>query len=404
MTDLKRCAYFDTSLLSDSGTDGVYHARGVMLYDLVGITTVKDLTSNWVVYLPAVSLSGIQVPGSFLRFSVSNIVTRLDSTFRTVADFDVSWDEATAYANRELDPSLSSVALICESSRNKKIGYNPSIVPETAFGITLPNGSTLASRNSDIDKIIDSFGTGNGDTSFDGSRLVKRSGIPQVIPGGTTVTEFLNNYFYPFVPASVSLNPLQTYQYGTSNSFSLVGNVEPNDETQIYARRVYDVTSGTVLLGTVDSNSFSYPLTNVVASHSYRVDVDVGNNGSPVTLSSPTRSVTFVYPFIYGMSQDASPTGSSLYSSLTKNVSSKSSKTVVLSGSDKFIYFAYPLSYGALSSIYDQNGFDVTGSFESYQLSVVSSNLNYNNWTQAYYVYKTTSVTSVDSKPFVFNF
>ncbi|MDR1155794.1 MAG: hypothetical protein LBL04_13900 [Bacteroidales bacterium] len=36
-----------------------------------------------------------------------------------------------------------------------------------------------------------------GNASFDGNRQITRTGIPDVTPGGATVTEFLENFFYP---------------------------------------------------------------------------------------------------------------------------------------------------------------------------------------------------------------
>ena len=407
MSDLKYCAFFQTSALElTDDTLGKYHGTGIITYDGTGLASQADVADTWIVYMPARSLStGGLVAGTFLRFAISAVVSRFDmSTFKSVLDFDLTWDEATAYSARKLDPDLQGVAVLCEASTLKKLGYVTAVPPSTAFGINMPDGTALSSRNSDIDKIIDNFGTGSADITFNGSRMVKRSGLPAVNAGGATITEWLNNYFFPFLPATVTLNGLSTYQYGTSNDVTLTGAVVLNDETTVYERRVYDVTSASTLLGTVASNAVSYTVPSVVANRSFKVDVDVAGNGTPGTISSPVRSVSFVYPFLYGMTTAATPTGSELYTTLTKLVEIKASKTVSLTGSSAYIYFAYPDTYGQLTAVYDQNGFDTLASFTTYQISVVASGLNYNNWTTTYRVYRSTSLTAVATKPFVFTF
>lgn len=407
MSDLKYCVFFQTTTLAiaDSST-GRYRATAVITYDAAGLAQNADVKDDWVSYLPArLVATGTTVPGTFLRFTISDIVSRFDlSSFKAVLDFDLVWDEATAYADRQLDPDLQSTGVLCEASALKKLGYVAGAAPALAFGAALPDGVTFASRNSDIDKIIDSFGTGSGDTTFNGSRAVKRSGLPAVNAGGTTVTEWLDRYFFPFVPATVSLNGLATYQYGTSNDIVLTGAVVLNDETTVYERRVYDVTNGAVLLGTVSSNAVSYTVPDVVSTRSFKVDVDVAGNGTPGTVSSPTRTVNFVYPFLYGMISASAPTGSELYTSLTKLVETKATKTVALTGTSAYIYFAYPASYGQLTAVYDQNGFDTLASFTVYQAVVLASGLNHDNWSTTYYVYRSTNLTTVATKPFVFTF
>lgn len=111
-----------------------------------------------------------------------------------------------------------------------------------------------------------------------------------------------------------------------------------------------------------------------------------------------------VYPFFSGMSAtDFSSGGTSLYMGLNKNISTKSNKTVNLNDSGKFIYFAYPASYGNLSSVIDGNGFDVTGSFTKYTANVTSTGLG-TDYTESYFIYKTNSVTTVSNQNFKFNF
>ena len=63
---------------------------------------------------------------------------------------------------------------------------------------------------------------------------------------------------------------------------------------------------------------------------------------------------------------------------LTKKLEAKGSKTVDYTTSQSYMVFAYPKSYGAISSIIDQNGFNVTDSFTQNTITI---------GTVEYYVY-----------------
>ena len=63
---------------------------------------------------------------------------------------------------------------------------------------------------------------------------------------------------------------------------------------------------------------------------------------------------------------------------LTKKLETKGSKTVNYTTAQSYMVFAYPKSYGAISSIIDQNGFNVTDSFVRSTVTVNSAE---------YYVY-----------------
>ena len=58
--------------------------------------------------------------------------------------------------------------------------------------------------------------------------------------------------------------------------------------------------------------------------------------------------------------------------SLTKKVEAKGSKTINYTTSQSHMVFAYPSSYGAIKSIIDQNGFNVTDSFTKSTVTVNS--------------------------------
>jgi hypothetical protein len=90
---------------------------------------------------------------------------------------------------------------------------------------------------------------------------------------------------------------------------------------------------------------------------------------------------------------------------LTRLIEGRGNKTLKFTASNQKLYFAYPQSYGALSSIVDQNGFDVTTSF--ILTSGVLFNLqspNYGSGTAFYNVYESNALTTVTNFGITFNF
>ena len=69
---------------------------------------------------------------------------------------------------------------------------------------------------------------------------------------------------------------------------------------------------------------------------------------------------------------------------LTKKLETKGTKTVDYTTSQSYMVFAYPKSYGAISSVIDQNGFNVTDSFTQSTITI---------GTVEYYVYCSNKTT-----------
>ena len=77
---------------------------------------------------------------------------------------------------------------------------------------------------------------------------------------------------------------------------------------------------------------------------------------------SKSISYTFVAPYYIGVSTTNTLTETEIIA-LTKKVEVKGNKTINYTTSQSYMVFAYPSNYGAISSIIDQNGFNVTDSF-----------------------------------------
>lgn len=116
----------------------------------------------------------------------------------------------------------------------------------------------------------------------------------------------------------------------------------------------------------------------------------------PVDLTpiSTTGTLTYLYPIYYGTvpfgGTDYSSTGN-IDGNLTKLLEAKGSKTVLMNGTNAFLYFAYPASYGDLSSIKDSNQFEYLNvpspAFTKYTQTQTGSY----DWSTSYYIYKYTA-------------
>jgi hypothetical protein len=97
---------------------------------------------------------------------------------------------------------------------------------------------------------------GGGGNNFDGNRTVTRSGIAQVNAGGTTIVEFLNNYFFPstYPGASISVSG------GISREFMSTGANLTTNITWTASR-----PSGCLAISSIVVNSISQTLDNPFA-------------------------------------------------------------------------------------------------------------------------------------------
>jgi hypothetical protein len=130
----------------------------------------------------------------------------------------------------------------------------------------------------------------------------------------------------------------------------------------------------------------------------FRVDVtDDGVSGGPTTVSAST-TFSFVYPYYYGA--DVPGITAAAVAALTKNVIASSAnvnRSFVHAGGDVF-YFAYPASYGALTSILDQNGFETISSWTLRTENITGLDTN----AVSYRIYEFNNVQAAGTSSFTF--
>lgn len=80
----------------------------------------------------------------------------------------------------------------------------------------------------------------------------------------------------------------------------------------------------------------------------------------PAGTKTGTKTYEFIFPFYWG----ASNTRTVDLSTLTKDISKKGNKSYDYTTANQYIVFAYDKSYGNLTSILDQNGFETISSYD----------------------------------------
>jgi hypothetical protein len=105
--------------------------------------------------------------------------------------------------------------------------------------------------------------------------------------------------------------------------------------------------------------------------------------------ASSSKTITYVYPYYIGSLTNATPISSDI-TALTKLVKTKSNTTQAFTTTNGRFCISYPQSYGALTSILDQNNFETIG---GYNLTVVNIT-GLNGVSVAYNVYTLATITT----------
>lgn len=260
----------------------------------------------------------------------------------------------------------------------------------------------------------DTVSTITGSDAFDSDRPILR--VPEVGDniGGATVNDWLEWWY--FVAPTISISSMSSpVEVGTSNTYNVSGTTTNTGGATLSNGLFRQTSPSTVVLASFGSTT-SYADTILFTpqqggtgqfnelTYTFQARQDWVFGSESGTATSSSRTITGVYPVLYGMSAtDLSSTGNP-YTALTKLVQAEGDKTVTLTGNG-FIFYAVPKTWGdfTLSSIIDHNGFNVTPSFTAYDITVSSSGLT-NNWsTVAYKLYKLNTTTITSGYAYTFN-
>ena len=173
--------------------------------------------------------------------------------------------------------------------------------------------------------------------------------------GSTNVEEALNKLISDYYYVKPSINSFTAspsggiFEVGTTITAPITFNWSYNKDITTQTLTDCTLADETTRTATYDSD--------ITANKTFTLTANDGKNNV-----SKSISYTFVSPYYVGVSSTDTLTETDI-KALTKKVETKGSKTINYTTSQSYMVFAYPSSYGAISSIIDQNGFNVTDSF-----------------------------------------
>lgn len=255
------------------------------------------------------------------------------------------------------------------------------------------------------------------DSNFNGNRAISRIPAIGLNVGTTTVREWLEawyvgNYTQPTLNFN-SFTPTLV-EVGSSTSYSFAGSTtNPCFYTlsngAISAPATHSFGSSATWSKTYTHLPTSHTSTTITASQDWTMTTSSCVAGSPTSgTKTASRSIVNAYPIFYGMSATEYTSGAVPYTAFTKRVvdptASSSLTGLTMTGTNQYIYILIPTITGdfTVTSIIDHNGFNVTGSFTAYDVTVTSTGLT-NNWTQNYKAYKLNNLTTASGFNYVYN-
>lgn len=320
---------------------------------------------------------------------------------------------------RQTIPNLPFGSSGATSQLNAAINtYNARLIGQAA-GITIDTteliyveSTALQGAIVDLDSAI---ATAAGSAAFDGNRSILRTPSPGDNLGTSTVTEWLEWWYFTAPTISLSQSPSTTvFEVGTTNQLIYSGSTT-NSGGSTLSGGVFNMTApstATILsfgAATSYSDTIQFDPTQDSIStykqfqYTFQASQAWSGSGESGTATSTARTVYGVYPVLYGMSATDLSVGGDPYTVLTKLVQQEGNKTVSLTGSG-YIYYAVPKTWGDfnLSQIIDHNGFNVTPSFTAYDITVSSTGLT-NNWVAVpYKLYKLNTLTTTSGYAYQF--
>jgi hypothetical protein len=219
-----------------------------------------------------------------------------------------------------------------------------------------------------------------------------------VFPVGKTVESILkqlgNKLVLPKVSLTSNLGTL-IHEAGTSISggITLTAKVTKGSsdikKVEFYRN---DSLVSMITSNVANGGNFTYAdSSSIMSDRNYKVIVTIYENNKSV---SDSFDVKFYSPYYHGISKKIlTDLTSADITSLTKEVTPKTSKNYKYTSNTDYCIFAYPKNYGKLSSILDDNGFE---NIDSWNISEIEIN------SVPYYIYQ--SKTSLICDNFTYKF
>lgn len=190
------------------------------------------------------------------------------------------------------------------------------------------------------------------------------------------ITEALNRLNKEVFPLTISVSGGGMFEKRTSQTITVSWTVKEGADV---------ITPDTITVNDepVTNTDRNKQFTNVTVNTTYTVKAV--KDGITVTGST---SVTFVNPNYFGPVDSTFSATEENIKALTKIVKGSRSYTGNTTLNNQKVCYAYPKSFGALTSIKDANNFEYLSSYTRSEVNV---------WDETYYVYVLTDATTIDS-------
>lgn len=219
-----------------------------------------------------------------------------------------------------------------------------------------------------------------------------------------TMTEMFDQLLYPYqYPAFTSFvisgqsttlecgveiaAGVKTWTWGTSNPTNIETNsIDIDDVTD-----ATNLITGTANDGTEDVSIGASAITKTATASEHRWRI----TGTNSNIEDFTRDfvVRWYSPFYYGVGAVSLTVAQ--VQQLTKQVVATGDKTYAFAPTSQVQYFAYPASYGDLSSILDGNGFETINDWTKRVENFTNNSPWYEGTTVSYHIYEFDNITSL---------
>lgn len=220
------------------------------------------------------------------------------------------------------------------------------------------------------------------------------------VAAGTTfnnkaIKDIIGDILYPYVSPSGSCSVITpsnggTFEVGMETVISKVRVSVTKKSRDIKSIALYSTDNLSTAIqtksdasiangGTFDFN-INKPINSPVTNLKMRAIITDADSKN-ITVESGAFNV--VYPIYYGVADIGIEITNTFVPSLTKMVQTKGNKSVSYNANNQRMVFAYPKSYGVLTSIIDPNNFNVTDTFTRSEVNIYCADDN----QIPYYVY-----------------
>lgn len=187
------------------------------------------------------------------------------------------------------------------------------------------------------------------------------------VPVKDMLTKILYPYVKPTLSGTASVGS-KTVEKGVTTTISYVDAKVGRKSKEITSVALYNGTTQVEekVDGVADGGTIRFTQTiNITDTATLKLKA---TDAKPVTVEANVATYTYVYPYYYGAIADGTPLTSEVIVALTKDVSTKGSKSYTYNLENTCAVIAYPAAYGDLKKAVDANGFD---NIASYTKSVV---------------------------------